>query len=368
VLVGLALGHGVWRSSGSSSQAGGNGSSGNGGLFNPFNGGNGGNGSNGASGGSSGAGGPSDAGAIAAKVAPSLVDINTDLSYQGDEAAGTGIVLSSTGLVLTNNHVISEATQIKATDIGNGQTYSGVVVGYDHTHDIAVVQLQHATNLKAASVGDSDRVSVGDPIVGLGNAGGLGGSPSAAGGSVTALNQSITASDEADASSERLAGLIEINANIQPGDSGGALSNDQGQVVGVDTAASAGFSFQTSGGQGFAIPINQALSIVHQIESGQTTASVHVGPTAFLGVLIDPARSRSGATLSSAVPGGPAAKAGLTTGDTITSLAGQGISSSSTLTDLILKYHPGDRVQVGWTDPSGKTHQATITLAPGPAQ
>jgi S1-C subfamily serine protease len=301
-------------------------------------------------------------------VAPSLVDIDTDLSYENGEAAGTGIVLSSSGLVLTNNHVISEATHIKATDVGNGQTYTGVVVGYDHGHDIAVLQLQHAANLKTANLGDSGKVSVGDQVVGLGNAGGLGGSPSAAGGSVTALNQSITASDEADNSSEQLGGLIEINANIQPGDSGGALSNDQGEVVGVDTAASAGFSFQTSGGQGFAIPINQALSIVHQIESGRATGSVHVGPTAFLGVLVDPSRSHSGATLASAVPGGPAAKAGLTTGDTITSLAGQGISSPSSLTDLILKYHPGDRVQVGWTDPSGQTHQATITLAPGPAQ
>src|SRR5262249_7654054 len=144
----------------------------------------------------------------------------------------------------------------------------------------------------------------------------------------------------------------------QPGDSGGALVDTQGRVIGVDTAASAGFSFRTSGGQGFAIPINQATGIVQQIRSGQATDTIHIGPTAFLGVLINPGNATgAGANLARAVEGGPAAQAGLTEGDTITSLAGQTVDSPSTLTQLIGKYHPGDKVQVGWTDGSGQSHQ-----------
>ena len=205
--------------------------------------------------------------------------------------------------------------------------------------------------------------------MGLGNAGGVGGTPSSAGGSVTALNQTITATDEGDGSSEQLTGLIQVNADIQPGDSGGALVDTSGHVVGIDTAASAGFNFQTVGGQGYAIPINQALDITHQIQSGQNTASVHIGPTAFLGVLVNTTTSGGpGVTLSTAVPGGPAAAAGLGQGDTITSLAGHSIDKPSTLTNLILEYRPGQKVVVGWSDQTGQTHDSTVTLVSGPAQ
>jgi S1-C subfamily serine protease len=356
VLVGLGLGHGVWRSTTHSIT---NGTAGNGPGNSLGQNPNGGNGS-GSSGNSS---------AIAAKAAPALVDINTDLSFQGGQAAGTGIVITSNGLVLTNNHVISGATRISATDVGNGKSYTGVVVGYDRSHDIAVVQLQDASNLITASIGDSSKVSVGDQIVGLGNAGGVGGTPSTAGGTVTALGQSITATDEGDGTSEQLAGLIQVNANIQPGDSGGALVDANGNVIGVDTAASAGFSFQTAGGEGYAIPINQAVTIGRQISSGQGTDSIHIGPTAFLGVLVSVSNTAGpGATLAQAVPNGPADKAGLTTGDVITSIAGHTVDKPSTLTDLILGFHPGDKVKVGWSDSSGGAHQATVTLGTGPAQ
>ena len=145
-------------------------------------------------------------------------------------------------------------------------------------------------------------MSVGEDIVGIGNAGGTGGTPSAAGGTVTALNQSITASDEGDSSSEQLTGLIETNADIQPGDSGGSLVDTSGDVVGIDTAASAGFSFQSSGqssgNQGYAIPINEAISIGQQIEAGTASSTVHIGATAFLGVEV------AQGTCSSASTGG----------------------------------------------------------------
>ncbi len=212
---------------------------------------------------SSGAGGPGDVSAIASKVDPGLVDVNTTLGYQQEEAAGTGIVLTSNGVVLTNNHVIDGATSISVTDVGSHKTYTASVVGYDRTKDIAVLQLNNASGLQTATIGNSSNASVGEQVVGIGNAGGTGGTPSAAGGTVTALNQSITASDEGDGTSEQLSGLIQTNADIQPGDSGGALVNTSGQVLGVDTAASDGYSFQyngqSTGDQGFAIPINTAL-------------------------------------------------------------------------------------------------------------
>ncbi|MBJ7291470.1 MAG: trypsin-like peptidase domain-containing protein, partial [Williamsia sp.] len=156
-------------------------------------------------------------------VVPGMVYINTELGYQNGAGAGTGIVLSSTGEVLTNNHVISGATSITATDLGNGRTYPATVVGYDRKSDVAVVKLTGASGLTTAPLGDSDAVKVGDAIVGVGNAGGGGGNPTAAPGRVTDLDQSITASDESTGSAEQLTGLIQIAANIQPGDSGGPL-------------------------------------------------------------------------------------------------------------------------------------------------
>ena len=229
---------------------------------------------------------------IAAKVDPGLVDIDTTLGYSGEEAAGTGIVLTSNGEILTNNHVIDGATTISVTDVGNGKTYSASVVGYDKTKDVAVLQLHDASGLQTASINTST-ASVGETVVGIGNAGGTGGTPSAAGGTVTALNQSITASDEGDGTSEQLTGLIETNADIQAGDSGGSLVNSAGQVIGMDTAASSGTSFQSaresSGYQGYAIPIGEATTLAKEIEAGDSSSTVHIGTTAFLGVEIQAA-------------------------------------------------------------------------------
>ena len=175
---------------------------------------------------------------ITSKVSPGLVDVVSTLGDENGEAAGTGMVLTSTGEVLTNNHVIDGATSISVTDIGNGRTYKASVVGYDKTQDVAVLQLQDASGLTTVSLGNSATVSTGQSVVAIGNAEGKGGQPSVVTGSVTALNQSITASDEGSGSSEQLTGLIETNAPIEPGDSGGSLVNSAGQVIGMDTAAS----------------------------------------------------------------------------------------------------------------------------------
>ncbi|MGD0603897.1 MAG: trypsin-like peptidase domain-containing protein [Streptosporangiaceae bacterium] len=319
---------------------------------------------------------------IAARVDPGLVDV---VSTDGDEqatSAGTGIVLTSTGEVLTNNHVIEGATAIKVTDIGNGKTYTAKVVGYDATQDVAVIQLENASGLTVASLGDSSTVASGDTVVALGNAEGKGGTPSVASGTVTGLNESITASDELSGVSEQLTGLLETNADIQPGDSGGSLVNSYGQVIGMDTAASSGYSLQSPASQGstgssteqaYAIPINEALSIAKQIEAGTTSADVHIGATAFLGVEVQSASSSfggqaaSGVTVAGTLSGSPAANAGLTQGDVITAVAGQSIADSHALSQALVKYHPGDSISVTWTDTSGQSHTSTLTLASGPA-
>jgi S1-C subfamily serine protease len=263
---------------------------------------------------------------IASRVDPALVDVVSTDGDQGAESAGTGIVLSSTGLILTNNHVINGATAIKVTDIGNGKTYTATVVGYDSTHDVAVLQLQGASGLTTAALGDSSTVQTGDNVVALGNAGGVGGTPSVAAGQVTALNQSITASDELSGESEQLTGLIETNANIQPGDSGGSLVNSYGQVIGMDTAASSGSSgtgTQTQT-QAFAIPINEAVSIAQQIEAGDASADIHIGATAFLGVEIGSSSNSSGSGLGGGSGSGGSGSGGFNFGGGSGSGSGSG--------------------------------------------
>ena len=330
---------------------------------------------------------------IASRIDPGLVDIVSTLGYQSAEAAGTGMVVTSSGEVLTNNHVIDGATSIKVTDIGNGRTYTATVVGYNKTDDVAVLQLQGASGLSTASFGNSSDVTAGDKVVALGNAGGKGGTPSVAAGRVTALNQAITASDEGSGNSENLTGMIETNANIQPGDSGGSLVNAEGQIIGMDTAASSSSEMSSPFGsspsgqssssssaqsqtQAFAIPTNRALSIASEIEAGSASSTVHIGATGFLGVEVGSSgnsfmpggeQDSSGVTVAGTLPGSPAAQAGLSEGDVIDSINGHAVSSSSDIQSAIGQDHPGDKVSVAWTDQYGQTHTSTMTLANGPA-
>ena len=394
---------------------------------------------------------------IASQVDPGLVDVVSTLGYQDGEAAGTGMVLTSTGEVLTNNHVIDGATSIKATDVGNGRTYTARVVGYDKAHDVAVLQLERASGLQTVTL-SSGSPQIGQRVIALGNAGGKGGTPSVATGKVNGLDQSITASDESSGTAEQLTGLIGTNANIQPGDSGGPLVNTDGQVIGMDTAAStspATADSQSQSGQApaqtqaFAIPVTEASSIASQIEAGTPSSTTHLGGTAFLGVETSSADSGSlggsdggfgsgnsgfsggsgdgsgfgngsgfsggfgsgfnggsgfsggdgsgglgggfsggsgfsggfgsdggsaggsasngGVAIAGVVPGSAAAQAGLAAGDQITSIAGHAVASSSDIQSVLSNYHPGDQISVGWTDQSGQSQTATVTLAAGPA-
>ena len=315
--------------------------------------------------------------AIAAKVDPGLVDVISSVDYGRATAEGTGMVLTSSGEVLTNNHVIAGATSIKVRDIGNGRTYTAAVVGYDDTADVAVLRLAGASGLATVSIGNSGSVSAGNQIVALGNAEGRGGTPAEVTGTVTSIGNSITAVDDGDGVQEHLTGMIRTDANIEPGDSGGPLVNSSGQVIGMDTAAST----SNSSGVGttasetttaFSIPINHAIQLASEITAGQSSTTVHIGATAFLGVEISNQSSgvgqvTSGVQIEGAVQGTAAAHAGLTIGDTIQSVGGHQITSASDLQQVIERYHPGDKVTVTWTTPAGQSQSAAVTLTSGPA-
>jgi S1-C subfamily serine protease len=300
-----------------------------------------------------------------------VVDINTVLNYGSAQAAGTGMVLTSNGEILTNNHVVQGATKISVTVVSTGQSYTASVVGTDATDDVAVLQLAGASGLDTAKLASSS-VSVGTAVTAVGNAGGTGGTPSAATGTVLALNQSITASDESGTNPEQLTGMIQVDADIQAGDSGGPLYADAG-VVGMDTAASSGQSGSTVG---FAIPIATATAIADRIESGENSATIQQGTPAFLGVQlatdgstgsVTGGATTGGATIGGVVDGSPAAGAGLQAGDTITAVDGTTVDGADTLSAALAKHNPQDQVRVTWTDAAGTSHSATVTLAAGPA-
>ena len=318
------------------------------------------------------------AASVAKKIDPGIVDINTETG-QGT-AAGTGMVVSSNGEVITNNHVIKGATTISATDLGNGRTYTARVVGYDRQHDVAVLMLDGASGLATVPLGDSAGIHVGASVLTFGNAGGVGGTPSIAGGSVSGLGRSITASDPTEpGDAERLTGLIQINGQIQPGDSGGPLTS-AGKVVGMDTAASVGFNFQSASGAGFAIPIDKVITISNMILRGHATSTIHIGATAIIGVYVasnsagnlnyygcpSSQASESGVLIADgAVTGSPAANVGLARCDLITSVGGIKTSSPAALLNVMETHHPGDSVSLGWLDGSGGSHTVTIRLATG---
>jgi S1-C subfamily serine protease len=299
----------------------------------------------------------------APKIGTGVVVINTQLGYQSASAAGTGMVLTSSGEILTNNHVIAGATKITVVVPNTTHRYTARVVGYDVSDDVAVLQLQSASNLKTVTVATAS-VKLGTRVTAVGNAGGTGTLASASG-IVTGLNKSITASDE-NGSSETLTGLIETNAALRPGDSGGPLETSTGKVVGMDTAASTGSPFADYATDAYAIPINKALAIAKQIVAGKSSATVHVGGTAFFGIQI--ADTPQGAQIVGVVSGGPAATAGLGTGDVITAINGQSVGAASDVQSILQTLKPGAKATVTYTDMTGAQQTATVTLGSGPPQ
>jgi S1-C subfamily serine protease len=310
---------------------------------------------------------------IATAVSAALVDISVSFDYDGSSGAATGIVVSPEGEVLTNNHVIDGATRISATDVGNGRTYTATVVGYAPSVDIAVLQLQGASGLATAKLGDSSNVAIGEAVRGIGNARGAGGTPAIARGTIASLDQSLAATDGSGVATELLSGLIEVNADIQPGDSGGPLIDDRGRVIAVNTAGS---SPGLGSPRTYAVPINQALSTARRIESGNGSATVHIGPSGFLGVRVSVANSAggpgsglprsAGLRVGDVVGGAAAAKAGLGPGDLITALDGRRVRSAAGLRAIMLSHHPHDVVRISWTDNAGHRRISSVELGSGP--
>ncbi|MCI4657000.1 S1C family serine protease [Cryobacterium zhongshanensis] len=321
-----------------------------------------------------------------------VVVIDTVLKYESAEAAGTGIVLTSSGELLTNNHVIDGATSISVTVVSTGVSYVADVVGTDASQDIAVLKLENASGLIPATLDTTSTVAAGDAVTGVGNAGGTS-TLTAAAGTVTSVGQTITASSEDASDAETLTGLIQVDADIQSGDSGGPLYNADGEVIGIDTAASSG----TTAISGFAITIDAALDVVSLIHTGVETSTITIGYPAFLGVAVGTSATAStdtgsvngrsyrgslgaasgttgstattgdSAVITAVVDGSAAATAGLVAGDTVTQIDGTTIASAADLTSTLAADNPGDTVTITWTDSAGATHTASATLTAGPA-
>jgi S1-C subfamily serine protease len=360
--------------------------------------------------------------AVYQQVEPGIVDVTANLRYLQETARGTGFVINAAdGLVLTNNHVIDQATSVTVTLVTSGKSYPARILGYDSTDDIALLQVRGATGLTAVRTGDSSLVDVGTPVLAIGNEAGQGGTPTVAPGVISSLGRTIVASDQSSGLTETLYGTFQTSADIRPGDSGGPLADAAGRVIGIDTAAGGSTVYS-----GYAIPINQALPIARQIAAGRPGGTgqsgtgqsgtgqsgagrksvVQIGLPAFLGVLLpsstssDPSRQdsqelrqadavsgdgsgctngdvpaapanvtlvRGGALVDGVLCGTPADQAGISTGDVITSVAGQEVSSPGSLTTLLRRYHPGSMVPLDWTAPDGSPHTALVTLAAGPA-
>jgi S1-C subfamily serine protease len=314
--------------------------------------------------------------AVATMVAPAVVDINTvfQAANGSGRAAGTGIVVTSSGEVLTNNHVVEGATSIAVQISGRAGSYTAHVLGVDPTADVALIQVDGVSGLATATLADSSTLQTGEPVVAIGNAGGVGGAPSVSQGVIVALEQSITAGGGATA--EQLTGMIQSDASIAPGDSGGPLVNTAGQVIGMITA---GQSTSRGGAStvGFAIPTNTALAIVNQIRAGQASPQVILGEVGYMGVNVTdltPARAArlglgitSGALVVAVVSGSPADRAGVPQYAVITDVAGSPIRSAADLGTALHSHHAGDEVRITWTDPVGASHTATVTLTTGPA-
>jgi S1-C subfamily serine protease len=341
---------------------------------------------------------------IVAKVKPGVVIIKTTLQYSSEAAAGTGMVINAGGLVLTNNHVIENSTKITATVAAAGRTYRATVVGYDKTGDIALLQLQKASGLTPVPIGNSSSARIGNPVVAMGNAEGRG-TVTATPGHVTGLDQTITASDQGGSTtSEVLHGLIQTNAGIVPGDSGGPLAGPAG-VIGMDTAGNNPGYQQASAG--FAISINTALSVARQIAAGHASSAITIGYPPFMGIFTGsgPATSpqaqaqqqgqgapgsgstpacytsnadltvpsaiapvSSGALIDGTICGSPAASAGMTGGAVITAVNGQPASSPDDLASILSRFHPGDTISVTWVSPSGQRTTSNLHLSAGPPQ
>jgi len=312
---------------------------------------------------------------VAAKVMPSVVKLQVDMGGQGD--TGSGIVLSSDGLILTNNHVVAPAAgdgqdaqptsadsgqaaaMTKTVTFSNGQTAPFSVVGTDPSGDLAVVRAEGVSGLTPIAVGSSKDVKVGQQVVAIGSPLGLQGTVTT--GIVSALNRPVAAGGEPGGNVTVL-DAIQTDAAINPGNSGGALVNMDGELIGVNSAA-ASLGGGDGGGQGgsiglgFAIPSDQAKRIADELVSTGTATHGSLGVQ-----LSKDASQDGGAAIAQVVDGGPAAAAGMPSGVVITKIDDQVIDGPEALVAAVRSKAPGDKVSVTYTDESGAAQTAQVTL------
>jgi S1-C subfamily serine protease len=306
---------------------------------------------------SSGTSGTASTAAATTDQATGLVLINTEVDFGSAMAAGTGMVIDSDGIVVTNHHVVAGSTTVSVTVPSTNQTYDADVLGYDAVTDVAVLQLEGASNLTTVTA-DTSAVAVGDTITAVGNAEG-GGQLIAAPGTITATGQDITVTED-DGSTAPLSNLIAVSAALVPGDSGGALLDKDGEVVGMNVAGST----NSRNSEGFAIPITDVQQVANSVLNGIETDNVILGRTAALGVEVS--NQTTTVSIVGVISGGPAQTAGITAGSTITAIDGTQVAGVNDLTAVLSSHKPGDRVSVTWTDSSGSGHQANITLTQAP--
>ena len=310
---------------------------------------------------------------VAAKVVPSVVKLETDMGRQSEE--GSGIILTSDGLILTNNHVVAAAAktgppapggapiaapapvQTKLT-FADGTTTTFTVVGADPSTDIAVVKAQRASNLTPIAIGSSANLQVGQQVVAVGSPLGLQGTVTD--GIISALNRPVAASGDAQ-NQNTVLDAIQTDAAINPGNSGGALVNMSGELVGVNSAIAtlggdSGAAQSGSIGLGFAIPVDQAKRIADElIKNG---AASH----ASLGVQVGNDATIDGAKIVDVTSGGAASAAGLPNGVVVTKVDNRVISSADALVAAVRSKAPGDKVTLTYLDQAGKTGTVSVTL------
>jgi putative serine protease PepD len=280
------------------------------------------------------------------KVQPSVVSIKTssETSNGLSEGAGTGIILSADGLVLTNAHVIGRIGEITVV-LNDGTEHEATLVGSSPDDDLAVIQMADAEDLVPAELGSSDDLRVGDEVIAIGNALNLGGDATVTRGIVSAKDRSL------DAQGVTLEGLIQTDAAINPGNSGGPLVNAAGQVVAVNTAIVA-----DAQNLGFSIAIDRARPIIDDLRAGEGEVTPD---QAFLGLssseisdLTDMAKTRfsievdEGAFVEEVVPGSAADEAGLLPGDVIIAIDGEEITEAVQVRDAVLDKEPGDSIEI----------------------
>lgn len=268
--------------------------------------------------------------------------------------AGTALVLDSSGLALTNYHVVDGSTTVRVTVASTGESYDADVLGYDDAADVALLQVRGADDLEAVDL-DDDGLDLKDEVTAVGNALGRG-ELLASSGEVTGLDEGITAQEGIGA--QALSGMIETSAAVVSGYSGGPLYDEEGEVVGITTATSTGVA------QSYAVPIETALDVADQIEAGDESDGVHVGPSAYLGISISD--TASGVRVESVEEDGAAAAAGVEAGATITGLDGARVREYADLAGALEQHDPGDRVELAWTDAEGERHTAEVTLGESP--